>query len=285
MQPVLKPFEISDHNQKLSSEKVTYGMYYGISAGLAFAFAAWGIDGYQLSQAHALFPWLKFILGAIICTGLGGLAGRIAAAIEKVFVAILIWLVTSAIFAWLSVGLPFQIVPSLTVLLRPDLKNLLNYTYYPDFQYRLSIALIWAVLLGFFIGLLQLVLTESAVYSISFLGKSAPLLVCIIFMAIAGIWIDNLNNQPLRDGLLSINAAIQYLQQHHGQVIPPQIAQEQHLYALSSVEDLIDRPRSLFISNYSSTLEDIHVIVNFGGTLVDCESASGQPLFCKPVVP
>lgn len=47
------------------------GMAYGLSLGLAFAVSSWGVDGYLLSQAHALYPWLKLIIGAVICVTIG----------------------------------------------------------------------------------------------------------------------------------------------------------------------------------------------------------------------
>ena len=83
-------------NSKTSPEVVRskriYGMYYGAAAGLAFAAAAWGWDAYLLSRFHALYPWIKLIVGALASGLVGGLAGWLSARLDKVILSVLIWL-------------------------------------------------------------------------------------------------------------------------------------------------------------------------------------------------
>ena len=95
-----KPFIMQSHLkltgdpvavEKVRVAKHNYGLLYGAVAGLAFAVTVWGIDDYSLSQAHALFPWLKFIVGAIICVLVGALVGRLSAQFEKVYATFLTW--------------------------------------------------------------------------------------------------------------------------------------------------------------------------------------------------
>ncbi len=269
--------------KKLARGKRTYGMIFGICTGLAFAVAAWGIDGYSLSQAHALFPWLKFVLGAVICAVLGGLAGRIAAWLDKVYAAVLLWLVTSAIFAWLSLEIPFRMTPTVTLWLKPDLKGLLLFPYYPEFQSRLDVVLVWTLLISFIVSLLQLPMSESAVFSISAFGKVMPLVVSAILMIIAGRVVDNFNNEPFRKAVTSIDAAIQFKLDHQGQQTDPQIVSELQRSPLNRVEDLVSQSYHLVVSKYDATLGEVYVLVEFGNTPVNCLTVYGQPAFCDKV--
>ncbi len=280
MLPPVPPSEDSERLKTLLSSKYRYGMLYGAFTGLIFACMVWGFDGLRLSQAHALFPWLKFGLGLVMCLVLGMLAGRLAAQLDKTHWSVLIWLVTIAAFAWLSLVIPFILAPRLTVWWKPELQAWLNFTYYPEFQFRFGVTLIWCLLFGVITGFLQLPLTESAVYSTSLLGKGVPLLLPLILMIVAGSWVDNNNNGPLRNALLNLDQAIQYTLDHEGQTIAPNTVLDLHLYAITSVQDLIDRPRWLTVRSYNSTLDDVHLIVQFGDTRVDCETVSEQPLFC-----
>ncbi len=284
MQPLLKRTENPDALKKVISAKRKYGMFYGAVAGLAFAVAAWGIDGYFLSQAHALFPWLKFIIGSVLCVCAGAFAGRLSARSEKVTSSVLIWLVFLTLFAWFSLMVPFKLTPSLIVWLRPDLKGLLDYTYYPDFEYRFGLSLVLVLIFGIMVSLLQPTLTESAVFSNSSAGRLMPLAICTILMVLSGVWIDDFNNQPLRSAVISMDETIQYASEHQGQVIDPQVAREMHLSTIDSVADLLDRPRHLVVSGYNNDLGQVHVLVIFGNTPVDCVVVYAQPAFCKRAI-
>ena len=269
--------------KKLAREKTTYGMIFGICTGLAFAAAVWGIDGYSLSRVHALFPWLKFGLGTVICTVLGGLAGRIAAWLDKVYAAVLIWLVTSAIFAWLSLEIPFQMAPTLTLWLKPELKGLLQFPYYPDFQSRLDVVLVWTLILSFIVSLLQLPMSESAVFSVSVFGKLMPLIVSAILMIIAGRVVDSFNNDPFRNAITSMDSAIQFKLEHQGKQTDPQIVSELQRSPLNGVDNLVSRSYRLVVSNYDASLGEVYVLVEFGNTPVNCLTVYGQPAFCDKV--
>lgn len=283
MQSLFQSFDESASRRQLARTKRTYGAIYGVITGFAFAFAAWGLDDYGLSQAHALYPWLKFMIGAAICFPLGGLAGWSSAWLDKIFASVLIWLATSAILVWLTVALPFQIAPNVTIWLKPDLKGLLNYPFFQDFQIRFSVGFAWAFIFGFLVGLLQLVMSESAVFSPSFFNKLLPVIVSVILMTIAGTMLDNLGNEPLRGAIASVNSVIQYELDHQGQTIDTQTARQMHLSAISNLDGLIHRPRELVVSSYDSSLEEVHVMVEFGNTLVDCVTVYDQPSFCEQI--
>jgi len=283
MHPLTESIDELNSRRQLARTKYNYGAIYGIVTGLAFALAAWGIDDYELGRVHALYPWLKFMIGAAICIPLGGLAGWLSARLEKILAAVLIWLFASSILAWLITALPFQMMPTVMTWLKPDLTGLLDYRLFPEFQTRSTVAFAWAVLFGFFVGLLQIPMSESAVFSTSIFSKLAPLVTSVVLMTIAGTMLDSLNNQPLRGAITSIDSAIQFALDHRGQTVDAQTSRQMYLSAINNLGELIDRPRRLLISSYDESLGEVHVMVEFGDTLMDCLTVFQQPSFCEPV--
>lgn len=273
----------AENRKKVLYAKRKYGLIYGAFAALVFALAAWGLDGYQLSQAHAFHPWLKLATGLALCIPAGGLVGWIAARVEKATVAVILWLAASAFFARLTIALPFQILPALISRLEPDLGGLLHYVLYQEFQARFGVAFAWMVVFGFFVGLLQLPMSDSAVFSGSTFGKSIPLVVCAVLMIIAGYTVDTLNNAPLRDALVAVNSSIQFFVDHEGQPVDPQTSRQMHLASIRDLQDLVDRPRQLIVSHYDKLLGQFDVLVKFGDTLVECTTVYEQLSFCKRI--
>ena len=269
------------HRPDVLRAKRRIGTAYGITVGLAFAAASWGIDGYLVNQANGLYPWLKFIIGAVICMAVGGLAGWLVARSEKAILGLPIYLGAAVVFSWLIVALPFQIFPKVVSWLDPDTGSLLNYTVYEGFRSRFWIAVIWISLFVSLAGILQMPLAEPAAFSTSSFGMLAPLLVCSVIMVINGVIVDKLNNEALRSALLNMNNSIQYAVDHQGQEVDRVEARKMRLSSLRAVEDVIDQPRRLIVGSYDQFLDQIHVLVRFGTTWTDCIVVYNQPSFCK----
>ena len=273
------------HRPDVIRLKWRMGTAYGVMVGLSFAAATWGIDGYLLSRAHALYPWLNFVMGAVICMVVGGLAGGLTARLEKGVLAVPIYLGASLVFSWLTIFLPFQIFPKVVALLDPKIGILLNYAVYDNFSSRFVIAIIWVALFITLTGILQIPLTEPAAFSVSFFGRIVPLIVCSVIMLINGSIVDNLNNQPLRSAVLELNSTIQFAVDHQGEEVDRVLARAMRISSLRSVEDVISQPRQLIVGSYDQWLGQISVLVRFGDTWVDCAVVYNQPSFCKYLSP
>lgn len=283
----MKPIVFEDIAQRpdVMRLKQRMGMLYGIAVGLSFAAATWGVDGFLLSQASAFYPWLKFIMGAILCMIAGGIVGWLVAKSEKALVGLLLYLVLALVFSWLIVALPFQIFPRVVSFLDPETGSLLNYPFYEGFGSRFVIAIAWISLFVALVGVLQIPLTEPATFSTSFFGKIAPLLVCSVVMFINGVIVDTLNNEPLRTALLHLNNTIEFSVDHLGQEVDRATARTMRMSSLRAVQDVIDQPRQLIVGSYDQFLDQIHVLVRFGDTWTDCTVVYNQPSFCKYVEP
>lgn len=282
MKAVLYKEDILQRPEVVQTKRRT-GTLYGATVGFAFAAASWGIDGLLLSQSHALYPWLKFIIGAVICIIAGGIAGRLVARLEKGILGLFIYLGLGLIFSWLIVALPFQIFPTVMQWLDPETADLLNYTIYDGFQSRFVIAVAWISLFAALVGVLQLPLTEPAAFATSLFGKISPLLVCSVVMFINGVIVDTLNNEPLRTAVLHLNNTIEFAVEHQGQEVDRALARTMRMSSIRAVQDVIGQPRKLIVGSYDQYLDQIHVLVRFGSTWTDCVVVYNQPSFCKYV--
>ena len=284
MQP--NPSSNSHTRPDILRKKHAYGIFYGVTVGLSFAIATWGMDGYILSQAHACYPWLKLIIGSLFCALAGGTTGWLVARIDRSLIAVLLWLITAGLFSWLIVVLPLQIAPRLTGWFQPEYAKLVNYS---DFginvalQTRIGVAYVWVGIFITIVGFLQLTLSESAMFASTLFGRFSPVIISIVIVAISGSIVDGLNNEPLRAAIQGVNDLIQFAEEHQGQTVDPATARQVHLASLREAQDLVSQPRYLAIGKYDEWLGRVEVLVKFGNEWVNCSAIYNQPSFCKKI--
>lgn len=273
--PVIRP--------EILHSKHMFGIWFGAALGLAFAIFAWGVDAFLLNWMNGLYPWLKFLGGVLPCVVVGGLAGWLSARLDKPLVAMLLWAAAASVFAWLTVSLPLQITPRLLSLVEPGIQNLLHYTDSEAFSTRFGVVYVWIALFVCLAGLIQIPLSDSAVFSTSFFGRISPVLAALILMAICGTTVDGLNNELLRSSVDAANATIQYVLDNRGRDIDPTESRRMHLGALRGVEDLITPDRKFIVSGYDLVLEQVQVLARFENAWVECELVSNQLIDCEQV--
>ena len=263
--------------------KYVYGIWFGLVVGLTFSIFAWGVDAYRLNQINGLYPWLKFLVGVLPCMIVGGFTGWLSARIGKPLWAMLFWIIAASVFAWLAVSLPLQITPHILNLIDPNLKDLLHYTYHEQFSFKFGIAYFWLAIFAALTGLLQIPLSDSAIFSTSVFGKISPMLVTMVLMAITGSTMDNLNNELLRSPIDAINSTTQFYLDHRNEDIAPADTRRMHLASLRTVNDLVTPARKFIISGYDEEFGDVQVLTRFQNAWVECEIFYNQPLSCKQV--
>lgn len=263
--------------------KYIYGIWFGASLGFLFAVFAWGFDALLLSGMNSLHPWIKFAGGAIPCIVIGGMTGWLSARIGKPFIAFLLWAITAFFFAWLTVALPLRITPTLLGTVDPSIQGLLHYNLYDNFATRINAAYIWIGIFVSLSGLLQIPLSETAVFSTSTLGKTSPMMVCLVLMAICGMLIDGLNNELLRSPIKAMNETLQFAVEHQGQEVDPLDSRRMRLASLRNVEDLVTPEYKMIVSGYDELIVEVNVLVRFQNAWVECDVFYNQPVTCKPV--
>jgi len=280
----LQPLNLSIERQDILQAKYRYGFWFGVFLGLGFAIFTWGIDSYILSQHHGFYPWLKFIVGSVICVVVGGVAGWLSAKINKPLYSALIWLIIGSVFAWLTVNLPLLITPRIISMLAPQTGGLLHYTYYDDFGRRVMVAYIWISIFITVAGLLQIPLSDSAVFSASIFGKLVPILVSLVLMAISGTIVDNgLINEPLRTSIVSIENTIQFIVENRGKEIDLAEARNVHAGAFRAIDNSVTAEYKLIVSGYDSLLGEINVLVEFEKDWAECKVFYNQPISCEVI--
>jgi hypothetical protein len=255
-----------------------------VIAGLTFAVASWGRDGYMLNAAHAYFPWVMLITGSIFCAVVGGITGWLTAQSESSLLGFVFWLISSIFFAWIMVTLPLQINPFIVSKLDPQLGALLNYEKGMEFVFRFGVSLAWVLPFMLIVGVTQLPITEPAVFSTSIFGKIAPLFFCIVVMSISGVITDSLINSHFRASIASLDNAIQFvLDNKNNENVDKVLAREVHARSLSTVGEYVQESRYLFVGSYDELLGEIHVLVKFADQdpWIDCNVLYSQPVSCK----
>jgi hypothetical protein len=159
----------------------------------------------------------------------------------------------------------------------------LHYTNYEAFSIRFGVAYIWIAIFVSLAGLLQIPLSDSAVFSTSFLGRMSPILFTLILMAICGTIVDGLNNEKLRSPVDAVNMTIQFMIDHQGEEIDPAVSRRMHLGALRNVADLITSERKFIVSGYDQLLEQVQVLARFEKAWVECDLVVNQLIKCEQV--
>ena len=277
------PVEILSARPDVLRAKHAYGIWFGLALGLTFSIFAWGLDAYALSRINGLYPWLKFIGGTIPCMLVGAFTGWLSARLDRPILAALLWAGAASIFAWLTIALPLQIMPRILSFADPGIKDLLHYAYFESFSSRFGVAYVWLAIFISIAGLLQIPLSDSAVFSTSFFGKFSPMLVTLVLMAICGTIVDSLNNELLRSPIDSVNTTIQFILDHRGQEVDLLESRRMHLAALRTVDDLITPERKFIISGYDQFLEQVQVLARFEKAWVECDLIVNQLISCEQV--
>lgn len=274
---------LSSNRTDVIRAKRIYGTWYGAALGFAFSIFAWGVDAYLLSQVNSIYPWMKFIGGVVPSVIIGGLAGWLSARLDKGFLAVFIWAVAALAYAWLTVMLPLQIAPRLLSMAEPGIGELLHYEYYAGFSARIGVAFVWLFIFVSILGILQLPLSDSAVFSTSVLGKVWPMLISIVLMSISGTIIDGLNNELLRKPIYALDETIQFQLDNLGREVDAAEARRMHVGSLRAVGNLVTLERRLIVSGYNEYLEEVDVLVKFEDAWVECQIFYSQPVNCKQV--
>jgi hypothetical protein len=265
----------------IRSKRLT-GLIYGIVSGLAFATAVWGWDGYILSQSHAYLPWLSLSVALVYCAIGGAAAGWLTARFESVLLGSFFWLVSALLFAWLVINLPLQVSPLIVSKINPQLGALLNFPLDAEIGFRIGLAAAWVILFMLVAGVAQLPITESSVYSTSFMGKIIPFFFCIVVISLSGTVADSLINAHFRDAITALDNTIQFtLDNKSNPQMDEALARRMHASSLDAVKEYIGQSRYLFVGSYNNTFGDIHVLILFEDQWVDCTIIYAQLSFCK----
>ena len=269
----------------IKRRKQIFGLSYGLIAGLAFSLALWGLDDFKLARAFAYFPWMKLSTGVPLAMLICGLAGWLTSRFEKPLVGVFLWELAAGALAWLTILVPIVIAPAVMKIMEPELRSLLHYSFYENATQFAGVTFAWIAIAAFITAAIQVPMVEQAAFSTSIFGRIAPHVICAFLMLVSGSVADSLNNQPLRDSLISMNTTIQFALDHQGKQVDTKAAREVHLASLRTVQNLITEERRLVVAEFDPLLENVIILINFDGNWVECGTIYNNPLNCIPVTP
>jgi hypothetical protein len=263
--------------------KQLFGLLFGLSAGLAFAVFAWGVDGFLLARAHGAYPWVKFIPGLLISLAGGGLVGWLTVRLQNPIIRLFLWLLFAFLLSKLFLWIPIKVAPQFISWFDSYLGNYLNYPLYSDFNHMQWIGFVVIAIIAILCGLLENVLIEQALFSTGTFSMAIPLVISFVFFCLAGNTVDGFYNKQIRDPIIAVDDLLQFAVDNTGKEVSAEVSRAMHLSAINPIKELLPLERSLILSNYDQMLGQIDVLVKFNGHWVKCTTVYNQVTFCKLV--
>ena len=268
---------------RISLKKQLTGAAYGLVAGLAFAFFAWGLDGIQLAQANGAYSWVKFLPGLLVCLAVGCLVGWLTVFIDKVWISIPAWLAMGYLFARLVFWLPIRVAPQVIKIFNPAMGEFLQYPYYQGFNQIRGFVFVTLAIVAVISGLLENILIDQALFSSGKMAIAVPLVVCILAFSLAGNAVDSVFNKNLREPIQKVDEMLQFAYENQGKEVPKDLARQKRLSASNNIQAYLNLNRKLILSNYDESMGQVDVLVDFEGRWVKCTTVYNQVTYCTPV--
>jgi len=274
--------EKTENRIQFVRETCMNGALFGLIAGLALSIGIWGFDAYLLSEAHAGWAWLKFLIGTPFLLLLGCFAGWLTAWFDKGLAGAIIWLLTSLVVVWVASHVPFQGLSLVIGFLKPDFAGLNVYPFVENAQARMSFLYIVVGVLMALGGCFEMFFVEAATRASERSTRLFSLLACMVIFIPVGLAVDSLINANLRDALVGVNALIEFGLKAE---TTPVTIQEKRAMGLSSIApfgELIHKPYRTYLGNYDpESLSETSMYIDFGGEWGTCFAIGDRPMFCQ----
>jgi hypothetical protein len=102
---------------------------------------------------------------------------------------------------------------------------------------------------------------------------------------LAGITNDGQFNQQLRDPLIAMDKMIDFVLEHEGETIDPQVALDMHLAAIRNVGDYIEEAQLIMVGDYDDrSMLSTSVEINMGSFWIRCTVINKNASICWPTI-
>lgn len=266
-----------------SRKRNNLGVRYGFIAGLFFTLVAWGLDALILARYHAALPFLKFLPALLVCVPAATLAGYLTAKSENGLLGLVIWGALAVLFTFLVVNIPTKFFPWYLSKIRPDfipiihfeeLIGLGGYWFYCLFAIGITCMLC---------GFLENVLIDQGLASSSLVGPYTPLIICAMFMLLAGLFGDLLMTRDFRKSVVQYDQLLTNAAIYHNQEVDVRTKRELRLGTAEPLGDLVLEPHTLILVEIDRYLSLTKILIEFDGQAALCQAIHAQPTFCKMI--
>lgn len=283
MQIATGDMTIEEQIRHSEARKRRTALLFGALAGFVFAGVAWGYDSFRLAEAHAMLPWLTFVLGAVPCMALGALVAYLASRLNSFLAGFLLWVLTGLAYAYLACHVPFEIQTAALRLLAPDIAARVSYPWASAVNAHAIIVFIIVSLVVALAGMLSTFLIDSAAASYNFFSSLFVALIWCVLFVIGGYATEDNFSVYTRQSVVAANNLVQFALDHEGQTVDPASARSINLHAIDPISDLIHRPRRLILSGYDDFFDAFDILIDFQGQFAHCSVIDQKVNFCEKV--
>lgn len=268
------------------------GLLGGALIGLGVALGALGQEALSFIRVPTSLSPFYLILGAVVLMGIGGLAGWLAARIDRAFFALLIWLAAAIASIFVIGHLPYEGRAWGVWLADSHFAGLPIFPFSEAAQTRMVIAGFFIVIALAILGLTQAHRLESARGSFSANQRpSAQTLLMLVFpLAIAagaGLFADSTVNAPLRTGNALVHEAIRTGRTYQGDLFALSRASSVNYNAIAGVRDQMSANYVLQTAEADfGTAQTVYVVAHFdNGAWINCRVLADQLSNCYDARP
>lgn len=254
---------------------------FGCLGGLVLALTAWGIDAYELNQAHSYLPWIKFVLGTIIAIPLYGLAGYLAGRFGmKYFMSFISFAISGYLIAWLAAHLSFDLYNKLIGWINPDLTNRIHFVYDEAARTNLVLTAFVFIVMSAIFAFFYDHLIVQAYSATSVMNVLSALLVTFVFFAASGLLLDYFDNQMQRPPVVQTAVYINQAQAIQAGRITydPSLMSRERAFLDLGID--LNRDYKLVRISYDPILKFTDIYILFGNDWYECLVVDDQPLNC-----
>ncbi len=265
------PFERKKHR---------LGLLYGLVAGIAFSFFAWGLDAIRLANAHVAYPFAKFVPALIFCGLVGAAIGWLTIRLNRWYMTVILWLVFAVLGVWLMLWLPIEFSAEFLSRQSPIFAQRIAYPMINGVdQFRIIGMLVVGVLM-LICGSIESTVVEHALSTANG-GVITIVLICVLLMGIAGLGVDDMINKPFREPVQVLDDLFDFAIANHGKEVDITLARKKHLSAVEDITDLLlINGRRITLIGFDPMLGQLDFLVDFHGTWVRCTTIYSQPTDC-----
>ncbi len=262
-----------------------YGVYYGLIAGLGYAFFTWFLDAVGLATAHAAYPYVKLIGGLVITLPVFALVGWLTTKIDSHFFGLLLWGILS-LYAFSAAFLAqYDFIPRWYALMHEPVASLVRPSIPSYFAALLltvgAILMMFAFLIA---GLLEINLIESTLASGRAGSQFLSAMVVVVLMALAGNQVDTFTYRNSRLSIQSFHKLINLVTSPEGQALDDKAKNLRNFGAVTSMglENLNKPHRFFLIKDMTGDYGTVELMIELEDTWGKCNASNREASFCAP---
>ncbi len=265
--------------------RARYGIFYGLIAGLGFAFFTWFLDAIGLATAHAAYPFLKLISGMLVTLPVFILVGWLTTKTNSHIVGLILWGILSLWAFTASFLTQYDFLPRWYALLHEPVATLVRPSI-PSYFAALLLT-VGAILMMFaflITGLLEINLIESTLASSSGGSKFMAAVVIVTLMGLAGNQVDTFTYRNSRLSIKSFHELITLVNSPEGQAMDEKTQTIHNFGAVTALgmENLSKPYRFFLIKDMTGDYGSIDLMIELGNTWGKCIASNREASFCSP---